>query len=74
MRIGVVFPQTEIGTDAAVIGEYSQAAEQLSYHHIFWRMTMFWVPIRRAGPVGGHPTHIKAHFTSRSFFSLIWQD
>ncbi len=34
MRIGVVFPQTEIGTDAAVIGEYSQAAEQLSYHHI----------------------------------------
>jgi probable F420-dependent oxidoreductase len=34
MRIGVVFPQTEIGTDVGVIGEYSQAAEQLSYHHI----------------------------------------
>ena len=34
MRIGVVFPQTEIGTDAAVIREYSQAAEQLSYQHI----------------------------------------
>jgi probable F420-dependent oxidoreductase len=34
MRIGVVFPQTEIGTDAAVIREYGQAAEQLRYHHI----------------------------------------
>ena len=34
MRIGVVFPQTEIGTDAAVIREYSQAADQLSYQHI----------------------------------------
>ncbi|HEX6172515.1 MAG TPA: LLM class F420-dependent oxidoreductase, partial [Candidatus Binatia bacterium] len=34
MRIGVVFPQTEIGTDAAVIREFSQAAEQLGYRHI----------------------------------------
>jgi probable F420-dependent oxidoreductase len=34
MRIGVVFPQTEIGTDAAVIREFGQAAEQLSYNHI----------------------------------------
>jgi probable F420-dependent oxidoreductase len=34
MRIGVVFPQTEIGTDAAVIRDYGQAAEQLRYHHI----------------------------------------
>lgn len=34
MRIGVVFPQTEIGTDPAVIREFSQTAEQLGYHHI----------------------------------------
>jgi probable F420-dependent oxidoreductase len=34
MRIGVVFPQTEIGTDPAVIREFSQAAEHLGYHHI----------------------------------------
>ena len=34
MRIGVVFPQTEIGTDPAVIREFGQAAEQLGYHHI----------------------------------------
>jgi probable F420-dependent oxidoreductase len=34
MRIGVVFPQTEIGTDPIVIREFGQAAEQLGYHHI----------------------------------------
>jgi len=34
MRIGVVFPQTEIGTDAAVIKEYAQTTEELGFHHI----------------------------------------
>ena len=34
MRFGVVFPQTEIGTDAAVIRDYAQAVEGLGYDHI----------------------------------------
>ncbi len=34
MRIGVVFPQTEIGTDPALIRDYAQAAEGLGYTHI----------------------------------------
>lgn len=34
MRIGVVFPQTEIGSDQAVIKDYAQAAEELGYRHI----------------------------------------
>ena len=34
MRIGVVFPQTEIGADAAVIKDYAQTAEELGFHHI----------------------------------------
>jgi probable F420-dependent oxidoreductase len=34
MKIGVVFPQTEIGNDPAVIREYAQAAEELGYNHI----------------------------------------
>jgi probable F420-dependent oxidoreductase len=34
MRIGVVFPQTEIGSDPAAIREYAQAAEALGYTHI----------------------------------------
>ena len=34
MRLGVVFPQTEIGCDPAVIREFAQAAEGLGYDHI----------------------------------------
>ena len=34
MRVGVVFPQTEIGTDPGAIREYAQAAESLGYDHI----------------------------------------
>ncbi len=34
MRIGVVFPQTEIGDDPIVIRDYVQAAEGVGYHHL----------------------------------------
>lgn len=34
MYLGVVFPQTEIGTDPAVIRDLAQAAEALGYHHL----------------------------------------
>src|SRR5262245_15337328 len=34
MRLGVVFPQTEIGNDPAVIRDYAQAAEGAGYHHL----------------------------------------
>jgi probable F420-dependent oxidoreductase len=34
MRVGVVFPQTEIGTDPSVIRDYAQAAEELGFAHI----------------------------------------
>ena len=34
MRIGVVFPQTEIGDDPAVIRDYAQATEELGYTHL----------------------------------------
>jgi probable F420-dependent oxidoreductase len=34
MRFGVVFPQTEIGTDATAIRDFAQTAEELGYHHI----------------------------------------
>jgi probable F420-dependent oxidoreductase len=33
MRIGVVFPQTEIGSDPAVLKDYAQCAEELGYSH-----------------------------------------
>jgi probable F420-dependent oxidoreductase len=34
MQVGVVFPQTESGTDVGFIREYTQAAEELGYKHI----------------------------------------
>lgn len=34
MKIGVIFPQLEIGSDPAVIKEYAQTAEGLGYSHI----------------------------------------
>ncbi len=34
MRIGVVFPQTEIGNDPVAIRDYAQAVEEQGYHHI----------------------------------------
>lgn len=34
MKIGVVFPQTEIGNDPAAIRDYAQTAEGLGYTHV----------------------------------------
>ncbi len=34
MRLGVVFPQTEIGGDPAAIRDYAHAAESLGYDHL----------------------------------------
>ena len=34
MELGVVFPQTEIGSDAGAIRAYAQAVEELGYRHL----------------------------------------
>jgi len=34
MRIGVVFPQTEIGSDPAAIKDYAQTTEELGFSHV----------------------------------------
>ena len=34
MKIGVVFPQTEIGTDPVTVAEFAKTAEDLGYHHL----------------------------------------
>ncbi len=34
MRIGAVFPQTELGSDPAAIRDYAQAVEEMGYQHI----------------------------------------
>lgn len=34
MRLGVIFPQTEIGADPGAVRDYAQAAESLGYEHL----------------------------------------
>ena len=34
MKLGVVFPQTEIGADPVAVRDYAQATESLGYHHL----------------------------------------
>ena len=34
MNVGVVFPQTEIGSDPVAVRDYAQAAEELGYSHL----------------------------------------
>jgi probable F420-dependent oxidoreductase len=34
VKLGAIFPTTEIGNDPAVIRDWAQAAEQLGYHHV----------------------------------------
>ncbi len=34
MRIGVVFPQTELGGDAGAVRTYGQRVEELGFRHI----------------------------------------
>src|SRR5215216_6592619 len=34
MRIGAVFPQTEIGSEPIVVRDYAQAVEEMGYTHL----------------------------------------
>ncbi len=34
MKIGAIFPQTEIGADPAGVRDFAQAAESLGYEHL----------------------------------------
>ncbi|MGH7386027.1 MAG: LLM class F420-dependent oxidoreductase, partial [Candidatus Rokuibacteriota bacterium] len=34
MRVGVVFPQVEIGQDPGAIRDYAQAVEAMGYTHV----------------------------------------
>ena len=57
MKIGVVFPQTEIGNDPAVIRDYAQTAEALGYSHILAYDHVLGVNPRRPGGWQGPYTY-----------------
>src|SRR5262245_41548172 len=57
MRLGVVFPQTEIGSDPAVIRDYAQAAESTGYHHLLVFHHLLGPPEERLAKLGRRPPY-----------------
>ena len=58
MRIGVVFPQTELGGDPGAVRAYGQRVEELGFTHI-----LAYDHVRRRRP-GGPPGLAAARTTS----------
>ena len=57
MQLGVVFPQTEIGADPAIVRDYAQAAEQLGYAHLLVYDHVLGADPQRQGGWQGPYTH-----------------
>ncbi|MGI8550458.1 MAG: LLM class F420-dependent oxidoreductase [Dehalococcoidia bacterium] len=57
MQLGVVFPQTEIGSDPAAIRDYAQAAEGLGYRHLLVYDHVLGANPERPGGWRGPYTH-----------------
>jgi probable F420-dependent oxidoreductase len=57
MRLGVVFPQTEIGSDPAVIRDYAQAAEGAGYHHLLVFDHVLGAKLERFDALGRRPPY-----------------
>ena len=58
MKIGVVFPQTEIGNDPAAIRDYAQTAEGLGFTHVLAYDHVLGANPDRPGGFSGPYTHL----------------
>ena len=65
MRIGVVFPQAEIGPDAGAVKAFAQAAEDLGYAHLLAYDHVLGASVRNRPDFGGP-------YTSDSLFHEIF--
>lgn len=65
MRIGVVFPQTEIGSDPAAIRDYAQTAEGLGFTHL-----IAYDHVLGANP--DRPEGFSGAYTYRSLFHEVF--
>ena len=57
MKLGVIFPQTEIGNDPVAIRDYAQAAEQLGYNHLLVYDHVLGAPPERLDRLGFPPPY-----------------
>ncbi len=62
MRFGVVFPQTQLGADPAVLRDFVQAAEGMGYHHLLAYDHVLGANPDREGWGGGRPYDYKDMF------------
>ena len=70
-RIGVVYPQTEFGTDPIAIRDYAQTAEGLGYTHIIAYDHVLGANPNRPGGYRGPYTYQDPFFEPFTFFSYI---
>jgi probable F420-dependent oxidoreductase len=71
MKIGVVFPQTEIGTDPVAIRDYAQTAEGLGYSHIAAYDHVLGANPRRPGGWSGPYTHESSFYEPFVLFGYL---
>lgn len=71
MRIGLVFPQTEFGHDAAALRDYAQAAEALGYSHILAYDHVLGANPARPGGWRGPYTHLDSFLEPFVLFSFM---
>jgi probable F420-dependent oxidoreductase len=71
MKIGVVFPQTEIGSDPAAVRDYAQTAEGLGFSHVLAYDHVLGANPNRAGGWAGPYTYQTSFYEVFVLFSYL---
>lgn len=71
MKLGVVFPQTEIGNDPSAIRDYAQAAERIGYEHLLVFDHVVGADPERHSPWRGPYTHKSAFHEPFVLFGFL---
>jgi probable F420-dependent oxidoreductase len=71
MRIGVVFPQTEIGNDLALLRDYMQTVEALGYNHLLLYDHVLGADPQRPGGWSGPYTYTDAFHEPLVFLAWV---
>ena len=73
MRVGVVYPQIELGGDPGAVKAFAQAAEALGYDHLVIYDHVLGAEHAGREPKLSGPTPSATRFTSRSSPWPIWR-